>query len=75
MRREFPIPGIPVQPMPRARPPAIRERSAVDKKQVRPAVVVVVEDDGASSHRLRHVLLGARAVFVFERDTANFPPR
>ena len=50
----------------RGRDLLIHERPAVDKKQVRPAVVVVVEDDGACSHRLRQELVGARAVLVLK---------
>ena len=66
---EFPIPGVAVEAMPGSGGDVlIHERPTVDKEQVRPAVVVVVEDDDAGTHRLRQGLVRARAVLVLKSN-------
>jgi hypothetical protein len=50
----------------------IPERTAVDKKQVRQTIVVVIEDDHAARHGLRQKLVGAGAVLVLKNDANLF---
>ena len=49
----------------------VNEGTPVDQQDIRPAVVVVVEDQRTGPHRLGHVLPGTRAVFVGEVDTGR----
>src|SRR5438552_1826133 len=47
----------------------IDERAAIDKEEIEPSVIVVIQHQAPACHRLRHVFLRTGAVLVFERQT------
>src|SRR5215475_205239 len=63
---------IAVQTMPGSRRfLLVGEGTTIHKENIRPAIVVVIEDDAAASHRFGHVLLRTRAVFVLKSDSRS----